>query len=559
MKLTQLAVTVALLILIVSPATEIAAAEGQLGAPIEWIPVPDDPDRFWMAQKTPDGRLILTPNEAFFPKLGLKAEGESTVDDVATLNGGKSFAEIRGWSKGEQTEWGLWFPRRGQIQLTVSMDGGGQFSLSLGEQVETIAPGRPMTFQVDAPGKQSLRLTSESRGKVPAFRRIEITGDAAKGAAVIRKRWRPAAAHTKFWSSSEPKAVRLWIMEMDASPGELGFYSPVTTPFGYYGPTWNADGTVNTGFNFSLWSYGRNQPEPPVEQLSHLIAIGNRDATFGGFGHEGTGVKIRNWKPLKGRQGQRQAFALRVEPGAIYDTYYSYFFATDENRWQLFGAGKKFNKSKPIKSLWVGSFVEVPGPPHVQRTGLNKRHMRYRGWVIDANNRWYPLDRMGNGNIDRKTGFTHTDRGVTSDGWFFMQTGGWTFRKPPHDGKVVLLDSPTAKSQVDYLDPNDLEFLTTVPCAVTATTIERKGDFAQVSFNIRNAGKNPEVTIYWGRDEGLTFFDRWKHKAKINNPREGANQHVIRGISPKETLRVRLFLKNAEGQFWSSETLTAAP
>ena len=73
-------------------------------------------------------------------------------------------------------------------------------------------------------------------------------------------------------------------MEMDAVPGDLGFYAPITTPFGYYGPTWQADGTVNAGFNFSLWSYGRGQEEPPVEQLSHLLAIGNRDATFGGFG-----------------------------------------------------------------------------------------------------------------------------------------------------------------------------------------------------------------------------------------------------------------------------------
>ena len=151
---------------------------------------------------------------------------------------------------------------------------------------------------------------------------------------------------------------------------------------------------LNTGFNFSLWSYGRNQPEPPVEQLSHLIAIGNPNAKFGGFGHEGTGVKIRDWEPLKGRQGQRQTFALRVEPGDIYDTYYSYFFATDEDRWRLFGAGKKFNKRKPIKSLWVGSFVEVPGPPHVQRTGLNERRMCYRGWMMDADNRLHPIDRM---------------------------------------------------------------------------------------------------------------------------------------------------------------------
>ena len=81
------------------------------------------------------------------------------------------------------------------------------------------------------------------------------------------------------------------------------------------------------GSIFSLWSYGRGQAEPPIEQLSHLLAIGNRDATFGGFGHEGTGVKIRDWDPLTGHKGQRQVLALRVVPSETYDTYYSYFIS----------------------------------------------------------------------------------------------------------------------------------------------------------------------------------------------------------------------------------------
>ena len=74
--------------------------------------------------------------------------------------------------------------------------------------------------------------------------------------------------------------------------------------------------------------------------------------------------------PLSGHQGQRQVLALRVVPSETYDTYYSYFYLTDKNEWRLFGVGNKYNKGKPLKSLWVGSFVEVPGPPHVQRTGL---------------------------------------------------------------------------------------------------------------------------------------------------------------------------------------------
>ncbi len=132
-----------------------------------------------------------------------------------------------------------------------------------------------------------------------------------------------------------------------------------------------------------------------------MLAVGHPEASFGGFGHEGTGVKIRNWEPLAGRQGQRQVLARRAEPGETYDTYFSYFYAADERRWRLFGVGNKYNKRKQLKSLWVGSFVEVPGTPHVQRSGPYPRVMRYRGWVMENNGAWHQLDRMTNGNINR--------------------------------------------------------------------------------------------------------------------------------------------------------------
>jgi len=182
-------------------------------------------------------------------------------------------------------------------------------------------------------------------------------------------------------------------MEMDAMPGELPFYSPITTPFGYYGPTWQANGKVNSSFNFSLWSFGRGKKAPPIEQLSHLLAAGDPKADLGGFSHEGTGVKIRNWEPLAGRQGQSQALALRVEPGTPYDTYYSYFYASDEKRWRLFGVGNRYNDGKPLKSLWVARFLAAPRRTDVHGTGVDRRTMRTRGCRMNTNGKWHPRSR----------------------------------------------------------------------------------------------------------------------------------------------------------------------
>jgi hypothetical protein len=523
-------------------------AEGsQQASPTEWIPAPDQGEnRFYMVQRTPDAELLLTPNESFFPKLGLTAggEGKSALVEPA-LNQDKNFKWISGWGASDAAEWGLWFENAGILNVQVDMeDSKVSYVLSLAGQEQKLS-GKPLSFRVGEPGFHVLRVTCRDEAGKAQLHAIEVSGSAAKNAAVLRKRWRPSAAHARFSNSSNPKNVKLVIMEMDAKPGLLDFYAPITTPFGYYGPTWKASGLVSTGFNFSLWSYGRGAEEPPIEKLSHLISIGDPEAKFSGFGHEGTGVKIRGWEPLAGRQGQRQAFAIRMEPGDPYTTYFTYFFANDENRWRLFGIGKTFNKRKPRTTLGVGSFVEVPGAATRQRTGPYKRQMRYRGWVVDGKGQLHPFDRLSDGDIDKKTGMTQTDRGVNDEGWFYLQTGGWAFEKKA-DREDVVLPRENRKG-VEYLKSVDLKFLQTVPCAITGTAIVGK----KVSFNIRNLGKNPEVKIYWGDEEGLTFTDRWEHQMDIKSPREGSNTVTL----PGKPRFVRLFLKNREGQFWSMDTL----
>lgn len=544
---------------------------GQLGREISWVDAPESEGLVHAVQYSRDGRLFLTANESFFPERGLTAQGVGVVPDVANLNGGKSFATIEKWDAGDSAEWGIWVTNPGVIKLDIRMAGGSvksRFAVWVGEQSKefTLGTGKnanqsglaaTVSFDITKAGRHSVVIKCDEGGRGAALNWIEISGAAAEGGGVIRKRWRPAAAHTKFSSSEAPDRVRLWVMEMDAVPGDLGFYSPITTPFGYYGPTWNADGTVNTGFNFSLWSFGRGQAEPPVEQLSHLLAIGNPLAKFSGFDHEGTGVKIRDWSPLEGRQGQSQALALRVDPGEKYDTYYSYFYASDERRWRLFGVGNKYNKGKPLKSLWVGSFVEVPGPPHVQRTGAWERRMRYRGWVMNDKGKWSALDQMSGGDIDKKTGLTYTDRGQSEDGWFYLQTGGWFFRKA-RNGGAVKLSNQNRKPEVDYLDPDDIAYLSTVPSAIDVTQIERSGNQVKLTLDIRNAGVKPRVTIHWGEKEGLTFAERWRHKTEITESvKEGKSQIILKNVTAEKAIFIRALLQNDEGQFWSHETIEA--
>jgi hypothetical protein len=535
------------LLLTVSSLSAVCADGNQRTSPVEWIPAPGlGENRFYMAQRTPDAELLLTPNEAFFPNLGLSAGGEGEFPlENPELNQNKNFKWIAGWESGDAAEWGLWLENPGTLNVQVEMEGsGGSYVLSLSGQEQKLS-GRPAAFKVAQSGMHLLRIKCEDESGEAKLLALRLSGSALENAALLRKRWRPAAAHARFSCSGKPGGVQLVIMEMDAKPGTLDFYAPITTPFGYYGPTWKASGLVNTGFNFSLWSYGRGKEEPPVEKLSHLIAIGNPEAKFSGFGHEGTGVKIRGWEPLTGRQGQRQAFAIRMEPGDPYTTYYTYFYAADEARWRLFGVGRTFNKRQPRTTLGIGTFVEVPGAAERQRTGPYERQMRYRGWAVDGKGALHPFDRLSDGNIDKSTGMTHAARGINEDGWFYLQTGGWAFEKKAGKQDVVL---PTQNRKgVEYLDPDDLKFLQGVPCSVEGTAVVG----SKVAFNIRNLGKNPHVKVYWGSREGLTFSDRWENQMEVRNPREGQNTVEL----PEKPRFVRFFLKNDEGQFFSLETL----
>ena len=537
---------------------------GQLGTKLEWFEIPGRSEKFHLLQGSRDGYLILTPNECFFPELGLTAAGDGMVPDMENLNGGKSFGHVEGWDPGEATQWGVWVDQPGEAVLRVRMSGssaGGEFEINVGGHQKTFtAPAgdgaaptlaTEFTCRLEDRGLHEIRITNrEQPGDDTKLHWVELAGPAIEGASVLRKRWRPAAAHTRFSTPKATDGVRMWIMEMDAVPGELGFYAPITTPFGYYGPSWNADGTVKSGMNFSLWSYGRGQKEPPVKELSHLLAIGNQAAKFSGFGHEGTGVKIRGWEPLAGRQGQRQAFALRVEPGKDYDTYYSYFYATDESRWRLFGAGRKKPKRKPVAHLWVGSFVEVPGPPQRQRTGSTVRRMRYRGWVSKTGKEWLPLDIMSNGDVNKETGLTYTDRGLDPDGWFFMQTGGWTYRKAPTND---VTGGGHFEKTPDYLLPQATKALLTVPSAITVNKATRNGQSIQLQYQIQNLGKAPKVTAYFGTKEGLTLSEKWPQKTGLPNPTGESNSATIKIGSSRPT-QIRLLLQNSHGQFWTTET-----
>ncbi|MCA9081690.1 MAG: hypothetical protein KDA58_14095, partial [Planctomycetaceae bacterium] len=127
-------------------ADPVPANVGQLGTAIESIPVPGEKEQFFKGQTTRDGKLYLTPNEAFFPTLGLTAKGSGNTVDVDQLNGGKAFLSIDGWNPGETAEWGILLKQPGQMQvrLMLSAKAACEFTLDVGEEKISVPVPQPV-------------------------------------------------------------------------------------------------------------------------------------------------------------------------------------------------------------------------------------------------------------------------------------------------------------------------------------------------------------------------------------------------------------------------------
>ncbi len=408
------------------------------------------------------------------------------------------------------------------------------------------------SFNIRESGTHTIKLTLKSlnsSGQIGYVWGLKLTGSAITNAEVWKRRWRPLAVHCKWKSSKNPTEVVLSVHENTIQTTDIHMYQPITTPFGYIGSTWDPEAQTFGGYNFSLWSYGANDPVPPLVEFSHLIAVG-KGLTFGEYGHEGTGVKPRGPHPYEGIQTNQQTIAVRKVPGEYYDTYYSYYLHPETNRWKLYGCGKKFNKSEAIKYLWTGAFVEEPGKPEKVRNGHIMREVHYKGWQMDENGQWFTIDIMsqkGDG-----SSLSYKNWGV-KDGKFFMQMGG-LMENVVTAADVILPDAPSADDRPEYLKGEFLDDLYKMPAEIKELKPESVGsNNAVVRFNLIDGGTNPKATIFWGMENALTFDYKWSDNMEIDVV-EGINSVELPDLTSKQKYYYRVQIINKEGITWLMDT-----
>ena len=560
-----------------------------------------------MGQQAQDNRFILTPDSCFFYPKGPKLTG-STASSIpgSEFNSNQTFATIDEIdSIGQKVLWPIMPRQTGSVSVNVFLEtanAGIELIVRLGDLEQTV-----VTTVSDGTSAQPWNLTAtiqeagiseaaiqdleiellDLNGNQEAgeIHKVELTGGALENAYLLRARWRPYAVHGSLRSSTlnaSGLGHSLYIVEMrpDFSADDVfSFYAPVTTKFGYYGVTYapsdSSDRGENDFFvpdaaNFSMWSYNANQSQPPVPERSHLLAVGNGEQIFDGYGHEGSGVKPRNGNPLEGRTIDNLVLALRMESHVAddqyrYRTYIGYYWDEALSEWKFYAAGRDYLDDAELASEGDGfaapnSFVEVPGGVTSQRTAQIKRILDYRGWIKDETGNWHAIDLLHASSLNTAN-IRSKDWSTTEDGWLRMKMGGIVHRQWL-DNSVQRQITPVT-TLPDYMDASKLAVLETIPVTVVMDRAVRTFDgYLKVEFTLEGLDAPAEVKLFHGDEDGMTllyekgaFPDEWDSVTSLGSFDDGSYSVKLPATDlPTEGFCRILVEANSKGRHWSRET-----
>lgn len=566
-----------------SHALEVPEGDGQLRNAPKLIPggVDESGRKYdYLGQEATGGKLILTAANGFFTGGVAIAKGESSlpkVGDEALIVPNFAYLE---WAGTEHSlRWHVLTTQAGTISFRVYLEAAGtgsKIEVRFAGEVRTVSTRRAgkeeaqpweLTFEVPEPGQHTLSLqaTGVAPGGVGKLHRIDAFGPGLEGANLLRVRWRPAAVHGSY-DTEKVRGAKLLVFTT-RSVADISSYSPVTTPFGYFGTSFDADRRSNGAFNFSMW--GDEKAAADLKTMPHLIGLGSREGEFSGFGHEGSGVKPRGWDPMPDRP-ELVVQALRVESGEQYDTYYGYYFDHPSNAWKFYAAGNKWHGGKPVEHLRLGSFCEVPGPPDRERTGDVYREVRRRGWAWDGKE-WSALETYlpgGSGSAGdipvNKLWYT------TDEGEYAMGCGG--IRLYRHDPSRVAASG--AKELPYFLSSPGVQSLFRLPIGFGKVQVrEVHPTRAVLDFEITSGDALENAVVYFGTRDALTFAPRelhgternsalshavqsssWESAQELESVRIGANRVELTQLKPATPYFFRILVNNDVSRIWTDRT-----
>lgn len=513
--------------------------------------------------QTGDRYLYLGPNEVFFNTPGpFRLRGE-IQNENQILNRKKEYDKIIGFRvEGSSLEWGLFTTQEGEIhgefyfeaardydlgtELLFQIDHANNAQHTIGQ--EDIDRGFvSVNFPSLKQGPHLVKVTLIKQGKSSGLTvtNFRLSGLGIENAYILRERWRPEAHWSMFSSSKNPNDVQAWIFELRCE-SELGFYAPISTNFGYYGPVFKNDGSADD-MNMSVWSSSKSFVRPHHEK-SHLLGIGSPEGTFSWWSHEGHGVKVRGWNNFSSNTSKRYVIALRYEYDDPFRTFYGYFWDEVKRQWTLYSIGRTFREA--LDQLKLTTFVEVLGGPDDERSGQIPRTVEYKGWVCNSNGEWNDIDRI---RIKKTNKPINKIKGITEDGErFFTTTGG--FKNYPISEETYWLEKKEILERPLYMQPRKLAGLYKIPFKPTikSATLDSSGTL-KVSFRTMTRLKS-KVTLCYGPENAQTNERYWEKSTQFDIPEARRSKiHTVEIPNAENAKFVRLLVQNSVAQMWNFE------
>ncbi len=565
----------------------------------------------YQAQPAKEGRIDLTANNGFFDRCFQALDEQPVIPgDQGLINYGFGYLGRSSENVSGTVRWHLWCVEAGEIKASFFMqvptaEAGHPWAIRVGDETQTLKVN-PSDGQ--SPQMQALKFTVKQPGKVtftidctqtppPAetrIRFIRLEGSAINKANLLRTRWRPTAVSGRFFAPGNCPEPMLWVFE-SANVGETGGYSPLMTPFGYFGTSFGSGGRIPPGsdFNFSMWIGNRHVTNaPPIEKMMRLIGTDIPEAEYSSWGNaEGTGVKFR--KAVAYKDGaDRTIQAFRVEETNDVRTYYGYFYDEQANRWRLFASGQgpagSGKSDLPNRMKAVSGFCEIPGPPHVERSGDLVREIKRRGWFYGSDNRWYraqthpdaktnavaatakkpankPQPQVAKKVVPESRRFYEMDD-YDTEGWTAMATGGMELYLARE--KPVQKDG-TAAPLPEYLSPEKTAQLFDLPVHFGVSKASAvSADQATIDYEIKKTGPNSKAILYYGTVDSVTYPARevtegsavqidmyrpertWQSATPEQPVTAGMNSFKLGGLTADTTYYYRLFVTHDRGKSW---------
>ena len=229
------------------------------------------PENVEIKQDDKENSVIeIDVNRVFFSPVGRLTNVIESGKNGEQENQGKFYKYTKGWSNISDTlVWGIDVINAGELKVVPilgvpEVQHESEIELLLDNQkqllklkstggFEKFSSQDTVIFQIDKPGRYQLgmKIASVKQNQEIAYvKGVNLTGKAAEKLKAVVLRWRPLAVHCGFRNNTDPSEVVMAVHENTIATPWIDCYQPITSPFGYYGSTWNAQNQQFGGFNF---------------------------------------------------------------------------------------------------------------------------------------------------------------------------------------------------------------------------------------------------------------------------------------------------------------------